>query len=226
MARQGRAAAAGQQPEAVIQPRQKCAGGSTRTRAAASSIARGMPSSRAADLRPPPARCWSITAKRRQHRAGAVDEQPHRSDCAAAAGAAAPGREERRHPRAVSPATPSGSRLVARTRTIGQARGAARRPGARRRAGARSCRGSAAGAWAQGVGQRGRQRPDRVLPQPTAAATAWGTSAGSASGASSTSQTPRGTPASASAADLQGQAGLARPAGAGEGHQPVRAQQP
>ena len=48
VARQGGAAAPRQEPEAVLQPRPaSCSGGSTRTRAAANSMASGIPSSRA-----------------------------------------------------------------------------------------------------------------------------------------------------------------------------------
>ena len=78
------------------------------------------------------------------------------------------------------------------------------------------CRASAS------VAGRGRPGSSRT---PTAWATAWGTRAGSARAASSTSHTPSGYCLQGVGRGLEGQAGLARPPGAGQGQQPLGAQQ-
>ena len=148
-------------------------GDSTRTRAAASSIASGMPSSRR-QISATAAALPSVEREAGRTAARPVDEQAHRLVAAHSAGAAAPGRPGSASDgtrQAVSPAMPSGSRLVARTRSRGQPRssgvGQARR---RRRAGARSCPAPAAGCLvAQSAGQRGRRgRLRRPLARPSA----------------------------------------------------------
>ena len=136
LARQGGPAARRQQAEAVVEPRARAARrGSARTRAAASSSASGMPSSRRQI-------CATAAALlRRQREARAARAAPARRTAAPPrTGRALPDR--RRSParvrrarasdgtrQAVSPATPSGSRLVARMREL--------RAGAQQRVGQR-----------------------------------------------------------------------------------------
>ena len=131
---------------------------------------------------------------------------PEASSAAAAGAASGSGRPREGTRQAVSPATPSSSRLVASTRTPGQPRSdGVRQAGGRPPGRARSCPAAAGPARGAGApparasgaaGAPGRPRPGA----PTAARAAAGTSAPAASGARSTNQTPSGYPSMASAA--------------------------
>ena len=119
-----------------------------------------------------------------------------------------------------SPATPSGSRLVARTRSRGQAlQQRLRRARRRRRAGARSCPAPAAGGarrrpppGPRSGGSRAPRARRGLRPPPGAPAR------GSPAGRGRRRPPPRRRSA-AGAGDGEGQAGLADPARAGEGQQ-------
>ena len=128
---------------------------------------------------------------------------------------------------AISPPMPSASRLVASTRTGGHAR---RRASARRAQASTRCSqlsstssrrvGRSASVRVASSGRPGSSRT------PTAPATAWGTSTGSARAASSDQPGPVRVVLQRVRRRLQGQAGLARPSGAGQRHQPVGPQEP
>ena len=181
---------------------------STLIRAAASSMANGMPSRR-----------WQISAsgravglrdgEARQHGSAALDEQPDRFDTGPGlpAAASAPGRA----PAAMARDTSSRRRWPAARGWspgfAGPARRAAARPhrSRRRRSGARSCPAPAATAFRTD----GRPTDPAAVAslrsrRPSAAPTACGTSAGSVKDASSTHQTPSSksdsSPAAASSA--------------------------
>ena len=176
----------------------------------------------------------SVSAKRRLRGGGALDEQPHRRVPARrrrpvgrvrqpGAGAGSDGTRQ-----ATSPATPSGSRLVARTRTSGA--GAQQRvgqPGARRRAGARSCPARAAAARrAQVVAAAcrraaGRAPRARRAPRRPPAAPAPGRPAAPGRRARRRPGTRRGPPRRPRAPGAS-----CRTAGPGQRQQPRRAEQP
>ena len=187
----------------------------------------------AADLRPPPARSRSVRAKAglRRRGPGRRTAAPPRTAPAPrrARGAArrAAGRASEGTRQAVSPAMPSASRLVARTVRCGAGpQQGVGQPGAgvQQVLAVVQHQQQAPGPQVRPPAWPARGRPGSSRT-PTAAATAWGTSAGSASGASSTSHTPSGYALQGVGRRLQRQAGLARPAGAGQGHQAVGAQQ-
>ena len=174
---------------------------SERSRAAASSIASGSPSS-ARQIRSHRGDVRVVDREAGPHGGRPVGEQPHgrigeRRRVAASGGGSASGATGHR----VSPVMPSGSRLVARIRSAGaggqQPVGRAGRPPRRH---ARSCRGrAAAGRSASAATSRSRGRAGRTAParspasrRPSAAITACGTSAPSATGARSTKQTSPG----------------------------------
>ena len=178
----------------------------TRRRAAASSSASGMPSSRAQTSATAAAFC-AVTRKSgcavaaRSTNSRTASHRVSASAASAAGGSRGPGSDSEGTRKGVSPATPSSSRLVASTRTPGQPR---RRASARRAAASTRCsqlsstRSRRLGRSAsESVAARGRPASSRT---PRAAATAWGARAGSARGASSTSHTPSGYAGSTSAA--------------------------
>ena len=174
-----------------------CSTGSARTRAAASSSASGMPSSRAADLR----HRRGVALGQREAGLAAprpLDEQPHRLDCGQralraarvrrVAGSASEGTRQ-----AVSPATPSASRLVARMREP--------RAGAQQRVGQRGARVDQVlavvehqqdtRAAADVIAQRGSQILAGPSRTPSAPPMVSRTRPASQTGARSTNQTPR-----------------------------------
>ena len=181
VARQRGAAAAGQQPEAVVEARGELLDGIVRSRAAASSIASGSPSRRRQISRRPS----SSSAKPGEAARGAVGEQPHGGLVGPAAGS---GRGSRRRSpaargwwrrsagpgsrpavgRRARPTAPircsqlSSSRIVSRSASASSRRSRPSR-GARRRARARRRRaGRARRAW-RGRSRR-RRSPARARP--------------------------------------------------------------
>ena len=198
------------------------AGLSSRTLAAASSSASGMPASRT-QSRGDVGRVLLVEVEAGRDRPGALDEQ------------GTGGRTPRPPPRAAAPLrhgerlhrvlvlaaepqrAPGWSRAGPRP---GSAR-AARRARPRRRAGARGCRRrAAAGSRAAPPATTSAASRPSTPTSPTARPTAGTTSDGSATAASGTHATPSGKPRRRAAGDLDGQPRLAHPADAGERHEP------
>ena len=208
----------GQQPEAVVRAGPAiCSTAAARcTRAAASSIASGMPSSRRQIWATAAAFCVGQREARRG-RPRPLDEEPHGRRYAArraGGGERRPGRGRpgRARARSTSPATPSGSRLVARTRSPGQARSSAsaRRAQASTRcsqlSSTSSSRSPAAGASTSVVDRRpaGRLAQRRARPRPPAAP-----APGRPAAPARRARRRPGTRRAGRAATLQRQAGLA-----------------
>ena len=193
MAFQAAPAAAPQQPEAVIEPAGQLVGVMERTRAAASSMARGIPSRRP-QIPAMTARSASVGEKAASAAAARSQNSSTPSTAASNDGTA--------HTR--SAATPTGSRLVASNATVGH--DAVTRP-------ASSAAASSTCSQLSRISSRRRPRRasttlssiDRPSWRRTArvVATAWATASGSATGASSHNHTPSGnSPAAARAASV------------------------
>ena len=154
--------------------------------------------------------------------AGPVDEQPHRVVPRRVRGRGVRRRGgQRRDGNWASPAMPSGSRLVASTRTPRHARAAARRG---RRMPSTTC--SQLSSTSSAVRPcRWRISRSSAYPDPsgtpTASATARATRAGSVTPASADQPHPVRLPAVTRGGDLDRQAGLAHPARPGQRHQPA-----
>ena len=185
---------------------------SAAARAAASSMASGMPSRRRQISATAPA---ASSAGSKPGRAAAARSQNSRSASAS---------EGTRQ--ATSSAQRSGSRLVARTRTPGPAR---RTSSARRAHASIRCsqlsRTINASRVARCATSASRAERDAGIGTPTASAAACATSAGSLRLARSTNQAPSGSSRQRVGGDLERQPRLAAAPGAGERHKPGALQQ-
>ena len=211
-----------------------CSGLSDATRAAASSMASGIPSSRA-QMRGHRRRSGVVEDEVRAGRPRGRSTNSRTASYGQAARPATP-LGARRGARAaapaspISPGTPSGSRLVASTRQVGARRSSTSR---QRRGGAsRTCSQLSSTSSTRLVPQIARRsRSSGSSPRSSAhdrapPITAGGTSAGSASGREVDPPHPvRDSASATSAADLEREAGLAAAARAGERDQAVVGQQ-